>query len=498
VSVPEEPPEEAPKPLLSQLLTLGRHSAIYGLGGLMSRFLAVFLIPLYTHYLTTSSYGKIETVTAAAAVMTVLLQAGVQNAFFRFYFDSEDPAYRRRLLRTAFWFIMTTSTTGLVLCEVFASPLSGALNGVGPNIVRVGGVLLWSQVNYAQLTNLFRVEQRSVAFTIASLANIGLTIPITVVLVVVFRLGPEGVIVGNFSGTLLVYVALLGYRREQLGLQFDRALLRRMNKFGWPLVPSALATWVANFGDRFMVGRLATGDVHERLGQVGQYSLAIKVGSVMVLLFTAFQVAWPAFAYAIKSEQEAKRTYSFVLTYLVLLASWAAVALGVFSPWIVRVLAPTRPSFWPAARAVAPLAFSSVCWAGFIVVTIAVARTRKTQFNWIASGAGAALNVGLNFWLIPAYGMLGAAWATLAAYALMLVVRTWNAQLLYKVPYQWRRVTLVVGVAAALTAADQLLPRSIALAFTFTLAYPLVLAAFGFYLPVERARLKRLLPVRAP
>src|SRR5581483_5680113 len=120
-----------------------------------------------------------------------------------------------------------------------------------------------------------------------------------------------------------------------------------------------------------------------------------------------------------KDEREAKRTYSFVLTYLVLLASWAAVALSVFSPWIVQdVLATSKRAhaYWPAARAVAPLAFSSVCWAGFIVVTIAVARTRRTQFNWIASGAGALLNVGLNFWLIPAYGMLGAAWSTLAAY----------------------------------------------------------------------------------
>jgi O-antigen/teichoic acid export membrane protein len=498
VSAPEEPPEETPKPLLSQLLTLGRHSAIYGLGGLVSRFLAVLLLPLYTIYLSTSDYGKIETVTSLAAVMTVLLQAGINNAFVRFYFDSDDPAYRRRLLRTSFWFIMTTATTGLVLCELFASPLSAALNGVGPNIVRVGGVLIWAQVNYAQLTNLFRVEQRSVAFAIASLTNIGLTVVITVLLVAVFHLGPIGIMVGNFSGTLLVYAVLIAYRREQLGLQFDRELLRRMNRFGVPLMLAAIFTWVANFGDRFMVGRLATGTVHERLGQVGQYSLAIKVGSVMVLLFTAFQIAWPAFAYSIKDEREAKRTYSFVLTYLVLIASWAAVALGVFSPWIVRVLAPTRPSFWPAARAIAPLAFSSVCWAGFIVVTIAVARTRKTQFNWIATSAGAALNVGLNFWLIPRYGMLGAAWATLAAYALMFLVRTWNAQLLYKVPYQWRRVALVVGIAAGLTAADQLLPRSIALAFLFTLAYPLVLAAFGFYLPAERARLKRLLPARAP
>src|SRR5436305_8391777 len=103
-----------------------------------------------------------------------------------------------------------------------------------------------------------------------------------------------------------------------------------------------------------------------------------------------------------------------------LLAAWAAIALSLFAPWIVHVLA-HKPGFWPAAKAVPALAYSSVFFAGFIVVTIGVGRTRQTRFNWIAATAGALLNVGLNFWLIPAYGMLGAAYATLAAYVLLLV-----------------------------------------------------------------------------
>jgi O-antigen/teichoic acid export membrane protein len=216
----------------------------------------------------------------------------------------------------------------------------------------------------------------------------------------------------------------------------------------------------------------------------------------MVLLFTAFQTAWPAFAYSIEDEEEAKRAYSYVLTYLLLLASWASIALSLLAPWIVRVLAPNNSHFWPAAKAVPALAYSSVFFAGFIVVTIGVGRTRQTQFNWIAATLAALLNVGLNFWLIPAYGMVGAAWATLAAYVLLMVVRTWNAQHVYPVPYQWRRVAALLVVAGALTAVGEVLPRSLVLAFLLTLAYPLALAPLGFYLPAERARLRRLLPAR--
>jgi O-antigen/teichoic acid export membrane protein len=490
-----------PRSLVAQLLELSRHSAIYGIGGLVSRFLAVFMVPLYTHYVSPGDYGRIEILMSAMAVGVVVLRAGGGFGFVRFYFDSNEPEYQRRLLRTIFWSQMVKATLGLVLCVLFAHEIAGwlgvayhphaDLQGSGARLVVATGILLWANINYAQMTNLFRVEQRSVAFSIATLANIGVTVPLTVILVVVFKQGPYGIITGNYSGTLVLYFILLAYRREQLGLQWDRKLLQAVNRFGLPLVPTALAMWVTNFGDRFMLRKLLHGSY--ALAQVGQYSLANKISSAMVLLFTAFQVAWPAFAYSIEDEDVAKRAYSYVLTYLMYLAAWAAVALSLFAPWIVHVLG-RRPGYWPAAGAVPALAYSSVFFAGFIVVTIGVSRTRQTQFNWIAATAAAILNFGLNVWLIPAYGMLGAAYATLAAYVLLMGVRTWNAQQVYPVEYQWRRVSILLLAAGALTGLGEEFRHSLLLAFALTAAYPLVLVPLRFYLPVERQRLRRLLP----
>ena len=85
-----------------QLRRLGRHSLIYGLGGLVSRILAVILLPLYTRYLTPSDYGIVETLIALTTVIGIALAAGIGSAFFRFYFDSTEPAARRRVLRTSF------------------------------------------------------------------------------------------------------------------------------------------------------------------------------------------------------------------------------------------------------------------------------------------------------------------------------------------------------------------------------------------------------------
>ena len=83
----------------------------------------------------------------------------------------------------------------------------------------------------------------------------------------------------------------------------------------------------------------------------------------------AFRTAWPAFAYSIEDDRDAKRTYAFVLTYLVVLCSWVSLALGVLAPWLVDVLAP-KPEFARAAEAVAPLAFAATAYAAYTVIAI--------------------------------------------------------------------------------------------------------------------------------
>jgi O-antigen/teichoic acid export membrane protein len=463
-----------------QLRRLGKHSAIYGLGGLVQRILAVLLLPVYTRYLTPSDYGTVETLVALTTVLVITLRLGISQAFFRFYFDSPDPGDRRRVLRTSFWFTMGMATLGLVLGVLFSQEIAFALFGSSDDaeVVAAAFVALWAQMNYEQLTSLFRVEERSAAYVTASLANIGLTIAATLLLVVVLDTGPLGVFVGSFTGTLIVYAALIGYRREQLGLQLDRQLLREMNRFGLPLVPSALFLWVTNFSDRFFLVKLA--DTEE----VGLYSVGVRIASAMALLLTAFRTAWPAFAYSIDDDSEARRTYAFVLTYLVALTSWVATALGLLAPWLVDWIA--APAFSSSSRVVGPLAFAVVPFAGYVVIAIGVGRARRTQFNWVVTGAAAVVNVALNLALIPRYGMMGAAVATIAAYGTMFLGMTWWAQRIYPVPYQWRRVATAGGVGVALFAAGKLLGGGLPVALALSLAYPLLLLPVGFYLPVER------------
>ncbi|HEV2592512.1 MAG TPA: oligosaccharide flippase family protein, partial [Gaiellaceae bacterium] len=388
--------------LAGQMRRLARHSAIYGIGGLVSRILATVLLPLYTHYLPPRAYGQVEAITAATAVLSIVLQLGISNAFFRFYFDAKERKDKLTVVRTSFWFTMLASTVGLGLGLVFAGPVAHALGlsywtGHGAHrhfhdaslLVRAGAVGLWAQTNYQQLTALFRVEERSVSYAIASVTNVLVTVAAMVVFVAVFHWGAVGLIAGNFTGTLVVYIALVAYRSEQIGLEFDRDLFRKMQHFGMPLVPSALALWAINFVDReFVIW-------YKGLREAGVYSAAVRIASVITFVMVAFRTAWPAFAYSIEDDREARVTYAFVLTYLLAFASWLSLALGGLAPWWTSLL--TAPKYHRATEGIAILAFAGAIYAGYVVLAIGSGRARKTQLNWVVTGVGAAANVGLNF-----------------------------------------------------------------------------------------------------
>jgi O-antigen/teichoic acid export membrane protein len=467
--------------LAEQIQRLGKHSVIYGLGGLIQRIVAVLLLPIYTRYLSPSDYGAIEALVALSAVLFALLRAGIQSSFFRFYFQAEDERGRRTVVRTSFWFTMGAATIALAVGLVVAGPISTALFGTSEHadLVRAAFVGLWASMNYDQLTALFRVEERSVSYSIASLANVLLTVGVTILLVVVLDQGPLGVLVGNFSGTLGVYAVLLAYRRSQLGLEFDSGVFRRMTAWGMPFVPSVIALSLIDFSDRIFLVRIK--DQHE----LGLYGIGMRISAGLLFLLAAFRTAWPAFAYSLP-EEEAKRTYGYVLTYVTFFSSWAAVALGLGSPWLVRLL--TTPDFYGGSRVVPVLVFAFVVFGMYVVVVTSIGRAGRRGSNWMITGAAALLNIALNLILIPPYGMTGAAISMVASYFAMFLGITWKAQKVFPVIYQWRRVAAAIGTAVVLVVAGKLV-GGLAVAIALSAAYPFVLALTGFYLPAERARI---------
>ena len=239
---------------------------------------------------------------------------------------------------------------------------------------------------------------------------------------------------------------------------------------------------------------------------VGIYSFNYKLGVAMLLVVQMFRLAWTPFSLQHARQRQAPQLYSRVLTALML--ACAAVFLGValFLPSLVQVPAVHRyikPAYWVGLPIVPVILLGYVFSGMFAVVTAGLYIERKTgELPWIA-GAGAILNVVICIAAESRWGMVGVAWATPAAYALMAALGAWRANHVYPVPFEWGRVAHLGAVVLAIFVADRLVAvRAVAplsatglsIKLTLLSALPIGLIVTGFFRRGEWRALRSLLP----
>ena len=465
----------------------------YTASSVLSKLVAVALLPLYTRYLTPADYGAAEVLIAALTASSIFIRFGVIEALLRFYYlDSERP---ERVVSTGFASLLWTTTLGAAVAMVFAEPISEALldrSDAGLVRIAIGG--LWVATLYEYLIALFRLDERAKAYFFFTFANVALAVPLTVWLVVFEGLGAQGLLIGTYAAATPFLIWLLIDARNRLAVLPDVGLLRRMMRFGLPTMPAELSLYALNFIDRIMLVRFAG------LAEAGLYALAFRFSQSIQILVRGFKLAWPPLAYSIREDSEARRVYAVIVTWYAAVSAFAVIGMWLLARWLVRALA--APDFFDAFEAIGPLCLGAALYGLYLVLLVVLGRTGRTEFNFPATIAGTATNVGLNLALIPAYGIAGAGFALVGSYIVVLVLMYAFTQRLFPIRWEWRRLALVVGVATAFVGAGELLlPTAGALGLlsraALWLAYPLFLWVVGLPTAAERRAIGRLVHPRA-
>lgn len=470
---------------LRRLATTG---VAYTAASILSKLIAVALLPLYTRYLTPSDYGAAEVLFAAVVAASIVIRLGVIEAVLRFYYKAGEEG--GAVVATSFASLFWLSTAAALLALPFAGPISEALlDRPAPDLARIAIGGLWVLTLHEYLLTLFRLEERARPFFLVTIANVLAAIALTVVLVVGEGEGARGLLLGSYVSGAAFALGLIVVHRRRLSLRVDRALLRRMLRFGLPTMPAELSLYLLNFADRIIIVRLAG------LAEAGLYSLAVKFAQAVNVLVRGFQLAWPPLAYSIRDDGEARRAYAAIVTWFVAGCAFVVTGMWLFSRWIVRALA--APEFFASYEAVGLISTAVTLYALYMVQVVILGRTGRTEFNLPATIAALVANVGLNLLLVPPLGIAGAGIALVASYLLVVALMYGFTQRLFAVPYEWGRLARVVLVSAALVGlAELLLPTDGIDGFLsrglLWLAYPAVLLLGGFFTPEERRWLTHL------
>lgn len=362
-------------------------------------------------YLGPGQYGILNYAIAFVSLFLPFTTLGLDNIVIREIV--RDPVRREEILGTSFFLklvggIVTLALVlGLIAVVRDRDPLTRLLVGIsaaGMIFQSFDVIDFWFQ---SQVTSKFSVFAKNAAFIIIALTKI-ILILLKAPLVAFALAGLFEIIIGSVF--LIIVYRTRGHRLSAWKVNLLRG--KDLLKESWPLILSGLAIMIYLRIDQVMLGNII-GD-----SAVGSYSAAIKISEIWYFVPTA--IVGTVFPSIIEAKKISDKLYhdrlQKLFTLMSILAYSIAIPMTFLSNKIVSVL------FGPSYREAGPILAISV-WAG-LFVSVGVARgpwiiaENLTKFSFVTTAFGAITNVLLNIYLIPLYGGIGAAIATVVSYAI--------------------------------------------------------------------------------
>lgn len=477
---------------------MGKHTLVYGTGVVLGKIASFIMLPVYTHYLTTADYGVLELLGTTIDVIGMIAGVGLAGAVFKFYSEFADPEEKRQVISTtqigSTILALLTTLAGIA----FAGPLTRLVfRGDGnPDYFRIFFLIYFFQAAGGTGLLLLRIQERSVLFVAFNFAKLILSLGFNIWFVVVRKMGLEGVMLSSIIVAALSALVMMAYTFRHVGLRFSFAKMRRMSQFGAPLVAVSVGSFILTFADRYFL------NYYRGTGDVGVYSLAYKFTFVLsTLMLVPFQQIWEPRRYEIARGPDAQEIFGRMFFYSNLLLVGGAALMVATIHDVLRIL--VAPAY-VAAYAVVPVILIATIlqqWATYCNIGLFL-RERTNLLAW-ASVYAVVCNVVLNVLLIPRWGMMGAAWATVGAYVVRFAFVYAFSQAQYHITYPWLRSAGLVAVFLAAYVVRALvadLPLSNSLPVSAGLVLLVLAVCVALLTPDERASLldlaRRLKPAR--
>jgi O-antigen/teichoic acid export membrane protein len=475
----------------SDLKRIASSSGLYAIGEVLNRGLAFLLLPVYTRFLPQEEYGALDLFNAFSGVLFACLLLGMPSALTKVYHrDCRNDEERATALPTALLLDLPLLLVGGGLVFFFAEPLARVIigrEGMG-DLVR----LLVSTAVSASLTAIvlssFRTREKPLFFVGINLLQFVPAMALNIVLVVHLGWGIRGVLFGNLVSSLVALPVGLWLANRSSTLRFNRRLVKPLLHFGVLLIPVTLASWVIDLSDRYVLR------IFHDLEQNAIYGVGYKIGMILQMAIVwPFQLAWPAVSFSISKREGHQATYARTLTYFTALLAFGFLGLSLLARQGLPLLA--GEAYRESVRVVPWVALAYLLNGIHFCLAPGIHIKGYTRYLPLFSGAAAAINLGLNFLVIPRFGVVGAAWTTTFTFFFLAVATAVLSWQVYPVDYELKRIAHIAGVAVVIYTTAVIFEPAGAwtgLGWHLLLAavgFPLLLLATGFLHTDERTAL---------
>jgi O-antigen/teichoic acid export membrane protein len=412
--------------------------------------LSFLLLPLYSSVMPPGLYGEVSLVFVWFAIFNVLLAYGMETSFFRFYTREPD---KERVHSTSLISIAASTLLFLATFLLFRESLTELLN-IDPRYIGYFIAILCLDalviIPFARL----RAMERPAVYAMVKIANIcvnlGFNLFFLLLLPKLAAGDPGGVwealyrpdfevnyiLISNVIASGITLLILSG-NYFKLHFEFDKALFRRMLKYGIPVMIAGIAFTINEVFDKYLLTELLPADIAK--SEMGKYAACYRLAMFMTLFATAFRLGIEPFFFSHSSSENPKKAYAQITNYFVVLGSVILLGVVVFAD-VLKVLFVRDEAYWEAMAIVPVILLASFFLGIYHNLSVWYKVTDRTRFGALISIVGAVITIAVNFFFIPKYSYYASALATLAAYGSMVLLSYYLGRKYYPIPYNLRKI----------------------------------------------------------
>lgn len=424
----------------AKLREVGRHSIVYGFGSVAQSAVGLILLPVLTGALSREAFGAYSMILMAGTVCSAVFYFGMTSALPRSYFDHHDEGTRRAVFTTGFILLSMGALMQMLLGVLAGDAIALFLMrdtqyaeavawGLGS-----AAIAFVNQYFFVYL-RMLRKSLASVLFSLVGLAGgVGLTL--------LLLHATPGSVAAPFQAIAWSQAVIAGafvtlYGRKAFTPQLEPREIGLLLHFGLASVLASFGNMLLDWTDRIIIER------HLGLGEVGIYSAAFRVGTLVnILMITPFVQIWSPMMLEYRNRTNIRELFTLVFSYFFVAGAVVIIGGALFAHELLGLVVRSGPDGRLVPVFVLALTGTLLYGTTNIVAAGLFYERKVLQVPLVYYGA-AAMKAGVNLAVIPLFGIVAAAAANLLTCALVPAGIHALAKRYFAFEIEWPRIGII-------------------------------------------------------
>ena len=434
---------------------------IYGFGNVFTRFITFLLLPLYTNILTPLEYGIITLIYVFIGFMNIIYHYGLDSSFLKYFAQEKNVNIQKSIFSTAFFLNFYSSIFLSLLIFVFSAELSLFFfkSIIYQQLFNISSFILFfdslSHIPFA----LLRIQKKPFIFILLKLVNVCITLFFNIYFLIIEKIGIEGIFFSVLIASIIsfLFVIISSFNSFQIVLKIN--YIKKFLKFGLPFLPAGIASITMESIDRYILSMMTNNYI------VGIYTAGYKLGIFMLIFSTAFNYAWQPFFLNSNKNKKTKKLFSKIFTFFISIAIIIWLIISLFIEQIITIqifeFSLLGKEYIKSINIVPLILLSYIFQGAYYNFLPGIYFKEKTKIIPPIIIFSAIINILTNIILIPIYGIIGSAIATLFGHFTMAFLTYFYSKKLFLVKYEWLKIFIIFFIASLLITISQLIFISI-------------------------------------